>query len=354
MWQRRFEVRDTFHCQAVTPMSLQTTFGKHIEICCVAMLAAALFAQPANAQRCTGTTSIGCSHPGAVCSPVTRGIGPTGHCKTRSDLPPGERECDCVGAAELNLTGTWIANDGAIYYLRQTGNELWWAGFSVETPAGISDLHKGLLFTNVFHGQLSGNTVSGEWADVPRGRLLNSGTLTLSVSADQIQRQAVTGGFGAAVWNRTVRSPPPADIFSIFDRVKKNQNAWRDHSLLDNLKPAKAKPVAIFGNIIREDDDLDSMHVNYHTYYGRGYNDFICLNNNDSPPDGDIDFGIKVDRAALDAQIRFWTDGWETDHGITPSNFRNKLERQSELHVESIMYGGTTECGDDAINALLL
>ncbi len=351
---------DTYHRRAVAPTSSQPTLRKHIGIYCVAIaiLAAALFAPPAAAQRCTGNVNTGCSHPGAVCSPVTTGVGPTGHCKTRSDLPPGELECDCAGAPELNLTGTWIANDGAIYYLRHIGNELWWAGFSVETPAGIGDLHKGLLFTNVFHGQLSGNTVAGEWADVPRGRLLNSGTLALSVSADQIQRQAVTGGFGAAVWNRIALPPPPADIFSIFDRVKKNQNAWRDHSLLDNLKPAKARPVVIFGNIIREDPNdpanLDPMHVNYHTYYGRSYNDFICLNNNDSPPDGDIDFGIKVDRAALDAQIGFWTDGWETDHGVTPSNFRNKLDRQNEVHVESIMYGGTTECGDDAMNSLLL
>jgi hypothetical protein len=218
----------------------------------------------------------------------------------------------------------------------------------------------GLLFNNVFHGQISGSTVTGEWADVPRGRLLNAGTLTLSISANRIQRQAVTGGFGAAEWNRTAPSPPPADIFSIFERAKKNQNALRDHSLLDNLKPAKAKPVAIFGNITREDPNvdpptnLDPMHVNYHTYYGRSYNDFICLNNNDSPPDGDIDFGIEVERATLDAQIGFWTDGWETDHGVTPSNFRDKLYRQNKLHVESIMYGGTTECGDDAMPSFLL
>jgi hypothetical protein len=162
-----------------------------------------------------------------------------------------------------------------MYYLRQSGNELWWAGFSVETPAGVSDLHKGLLFTNVFHGQVSGNTISGDWTDVPRGRNLNSGTLTLSASGNQIRRQAATGGFGATQWIRTTPAPPPADIFAIFDRVKKNQNAWRDHSLLDNLKPAKDKPVVIFGNITREDDDLDSMHVNYGTHDGRSYNDFI-------------------------------------------------------------------------------
>jgi hypothetical protein len=50
--------------------------------------------------------------------------------------------------------------------------------------------------------------------------------------------------------------------------------------------------VAIFGKIFREDPsdpvNPDPTHVNYHTYYGRTYNDFTCLNNNDSSPDGDI------------------------------------------------------------------
>jgi hypothetical protein len=147
---------------------------------------------------------------------------------------------------------------------------------------------------------------------------------------------------------------PTIDIFRTFDQVKKNQNAWRDHSLLDNLKPAKGKPVAIMGRVTQAIGDPDPMHVNYWTTDGRSYNDFICLDNNDSPPDGDIDFNIIVDRAALDAQVNFWSDGWETDHSITPDNFRNKLNRKNELHIESIMYGGTTECGDDGPTSFLL
>ncbi len=191
-------------------------------------------------------------------------------------------------------------------------------------------------------------------ADVPRGRTLQNGTLTLNVSNGQIQRAAVTGGFGASQWNRTSPAPPPADIFSIFDQVKKNQNAWRDHSLLDNLKPAKDRPVAIFGSIVKAPDDADPMHVNYSARNGRSYHDFICLDGNDSPPDGDIDFNIQVDRPSLDQQILFWSDGWETSHGITPVNFRNKLDRQNQLHIESIMFGGTTECGDGGTTSFLL
>jgi hypothetical protein len=321
----------------------------------IATLAAVVVsASPVGAQQCTGNIQIGCTNAGAVCSPVAFGVGPTGRCTTPAGLPPGERECVCIGAPALNLTGTWTANDGGVYSVRQAGKQIWWVGLSVQTPAGVGDLHRGLAFTNVFHGQLSGTTISGEWADVPRGRTLNAGTLTLTVSNTQITRQAQTGGFGASVWSRASSPPPSTDVFTLFDEVMKNQNEWRDHSLLDNLKPAKAKPVTVFGRIVAAPSDPDPMHVNYPATASRSYNDFICLDDNDSPPDGDIDFNIEVDRPALDGQLGFWSEGWETDHGVTASNFRNKLDVHNQLHIESIMYGGTTECGDDDATSLLL
>ena len=52
----------------------------------------------AHAQRCSGNIQNGCTNPGAVCSPVRIGTGQTGHCQTPSAEPPGERECNCVGA----------------------------------------------------------------------------------------------------------------------------------------------------------------------------------------------------------------------------------------------------------------
>jgi len=338
------------------------------------------------AQRCTGNLQVGCTNAGVVCSPVTTGVGPSGVCTTPSGFPPGEKDCECAG---LDLSGTWAGNDGAIYYLRQIGHELWWAGLSVDSPNGVNDLQWGIRFANVFQGQISNGMVSGDWADVPRGAILNSGTLTLAVSTNSIQRQSETGGFGASSWTRIAHvAPAPdippviasligTDIFAVFDLVKKNQNAWRDHSLLDNLKPAKSKPVAIFGNIVQTHfpdtlqlfplkiipgaPDPDPMHVNYPANADRSYATFICLNGNDSPPDGDIDFNISVDRANLDAQNGFW-DGndWETGHGVNASNFRAKLEngndrgQKNQLHLESIMYGGTTECGDEANPEFLL
>jgi len=271
--------------------------------------------------------------------------------------------------AQPDLTGAWSADDGGIYYLRQVGDRLWWAGFSTENPGGDRDVHKGLRFSNVFQGRIIGTKIAGEWADVPRGQNFNSGSLTLEVGTGNLHRLSATGGFGATAWRRTSSVASSRDIFTIFDRVKKNQKAWRDHSLLDNLKPAKSKPVAVFGRIIpipvdghwvrvsgasgfREvwipaHLDPDPVHVNYLTRNGRSYHDFICLENKDE--DGDIDFQIRVDRTELNTQLLFWSDGWETSHDITPNRFRHKLDHQNQnqLHVESIMYGGTTECGDN-------
>ena len=308
----------------------------------------------AHAQQCTGNTKTGCANEGAICSPVFSGVGPTGKCTTPAGLPKGEKECDCIGAPPIVLDGTWQADDGGLYYLRQIGNELWWAGLSNDTLECATNLHRGIAFTNVFHGTISGATATGIWADVPRGQSLQSGTLTLNVANDVIQRQAVTGGFGATHWVRTGPPAAPDEIFSLFDKVKKNQNAIKDHSLLDNLKPAKALPVAIFGTLIQTGRDPVPMHVNYYSSVGRGYNDFICLNGNDSPPDGDIDFDIAVDRQELNVQNGFWTNGWETSHGITPNNFAAKLNQQNFQHIESVMYGGTTECGDSGPTSFLL
>ena len=42
-----------------------------------------------------GGPNVGCKSPGAVCSPVSVGTGASGRCTT--NLPKGERECNCVG-----------------------------------------------------------------------------------------------------------------------------------------------------------------------------------------------------------------------------------------------------------------
>jgi hypothetical protein len=94
---------------------------------------------------------------------------------------------------DLNdLTGYWQGDDGASYFLKQNRNTLWWVGLD-----GDVGLHgPGLNVTNVFRGELQpistavpeeapsaapiNGTVRGQWADVPRGTRLWSGTLVLS------------------------------------------------------------------------------------------------------------------------------------------------------------------------------
>lgn len=103
------------------------------------------------------------------------------------------------------LTGVWEADDNGIYYIRQTGDAcVWWFG----TDVGRS---QGNMFSNVAVGQVEGDRIHLEWADVPYGNLLNGGSLTLQVSADgnTLTQVAGTGGFGGHTWTRQVVAPSP-------------------------------------------------------------------------------------------------------------------------------------------------
>src|SRR5260370_716383 len=108
-----------------------------------------------------------------------------------------------------NLTGTYSADDGGVYYIQQSGNVLWWAGLSLDNGVSADRVwHRGLGFTNVFRGTYTNaTTITGEWADVSRGATLNSGTMTLTVdtsgAAPKLSKSAATGGFGATTWNQT-------------------------------------------------------------------------------------------------------------------------------------------------------
>lgn len=96
-----------------------------------------------------------------------------------------------------NLTGMWTGNDGAAYHVRQVGSAVWWVGAS---PDG------GQRFTNVFRGTRMGNTIEGEWVDVPPGRLQQAGQLVLTIASAQgeliLQRERESGGFGGSTWRR--------------------------------------------------------------------------------------------------------------------------------------------------------
>ena len=98
------------------------------------------------------------------------------------------------GGPAASLTGVWNCDDGGKYYLRQLGNTLWWYGeLDPMSPN----------WSNVARGTISGNTIQMEWADVPKGSIMQSGILKLKLlSSNEIQAEQKTGGFGGSIWTR--------------------------------------------------------------------------------------------------------------------------------------------------------
>lgn len=107
--------------------------------------------------------------------------------------------CSLDSFAQADLTGVWSCDDGGLYYIRQFGDTVWWYGEqSSSNPA----------FSNVATGTVDGNTISLDWADVPKGQTTGSGILVLNVeSTDRLTAIQKTGGFGGSVWTRMAISP---------------------------------------------------------------------------------------------------------------------------------------------------
>lgn len=99
-----------------------------------------------------------------------------------------------------SLSGVWRSSDGGTYWIRQVGTCLYWAGFSA--PLDSPDM--GTTFSNVFVATVFKTSISGEWADVPRGSATSSGNLTLRIrSTKLLTRLKSTGGFSGTVWTKT-------------------------------------------------------------------------------------------------------------------------------------------------------
>ncbi|MDI9615958.1 MAG: hypothetical protein QFX31_01115 [Methanothrix sp.] len=98
------------------------------------------------------------------------------------------------GEEAIDLTGVWNCDDGGKYYIHQVDSTIWWYGESnPNTP----------YWSNVMHGNINGDTIYADWADVPKGGAMNSGTLTLRIeSNNRITAVSKTGGFGGSVWTR--------------------------------------------------------------------------------------------------------------------------------------------------------
>ena len=105
---------------------------------------------------------------------------------TRGDQTPSQ-------PSQLNLSGTWRANDGGTYIIRQSGNSISWRG-------------GGGNFRNSFNGQISGNTITGYWQDTAGSQTQNSGQLSLRIeSGNRLVRIGHTGAFSGSVWEKGQR-----------------------------------------------------------------------------------------------------------------------------------------------------
>lgn len=109
------------------------------------------------------------------------------------------------------LTGTWRADDGGVYHLRQTGDCLWWFGTAYE-DLDESGGRPSWGWANVAIGRIVDDVIYLEWSDV-LGEFPGRGTLTLRVSdgGDHIEKvdELRPGFFGGASWDR-IRPEPSA------------------------------------------------------------------------------------------------------------------------------------------------
>jgi hypothetical protein len=117
------------------------------------------------------------------------------------------------------LTGVWQSNDGGTYYLRQIGNVVWWIGLS-----GGND---GRTYSNIFKGTITTlagyeNVIEGEFVDVPRGAIMNSGKLLLDIdeSPTRSYMTKISGAFGTQSWTKvqqsTLDTKPPFSLTGVW------------------------------------------------------------------------------------------------------------------------------------------
>ena len=143
--------------------------------------------------------------------PVEMAAGPTA-ATPEFTTPDASPEASVVPSCEpsptvpsTGLTGVWEANDDGIYDVRETDDgRVWWFG----TDVGRT---RGKTFSNVAVGQIDGDVIQLEWADVPLGDHRGAGSLSLRVSPDRSTLTAIepTGGFGGSAWTRLLDCGSP-------------------------------------------------------------------------------------------------------------------------------------------------
>jgi len=105
-------------------------------------------------------------------------------------------------AMAADFSGKWHGDDGATYYLRQVGDELYWYA------EGGQDARRSSIFT----GKLRAGMILGSWIDVPKGTTSGKGELHLSIheNGNVLEASRATGGFTSTKIVRAgYKLPPP-------------------------------------------------------------------------------------------------------------------------------------------------
>lgn len=105
-----------------------------------------------------------------------------------------------LAAAEYN--GKWFGDDGATYYVRHTGDEIYWFN-----EGGAQEPRRTAIFT----GRIRGQMIYGSWVDVPKGSTAARGELHLAIreNGNVLEVTRVTGGLTATRLSRAGYLPPP-------------------------------------------------------------------------------------------------------------------------------------------------
>jgi len=105
------------------------------------------------------------------------------------------------------LTGVWSCDDGGTYYIRQLGDTIWWLGEPSTNPD---------LWSNVARGTISGNTITLEYSDIPKGCAEGYGTLVLeAVSNNVLNAKEKPASYGGSTWTRKASSACPSSTTTI-------------------------------------------------------------------------------------------------------------------------------------------
>ena len=92
--------------------------------------------------------------------------------------------------ALTNLTGTWRADNGGTYVIRQNGSNISWTG-------------RGGNWRNTFNGTISGNRITGYWQDTASSQTQNAGQLVLRIdNNNRLSLISRTGAGSSHVWTR--------------------------------------------------------------------------------------------------------------------------------------------------------